>query len=138
MNPPGVRPADVARAAHELLAHDRPWTAIDLLAGTTHRSDSEQTSMTSEIVDEALAAALTKSPNEARIQSLGYELGRLLDYLDANGTPAIDLARYEFMFFQLLDRHRTPRAGSRSRCTSTVTTAAEQSVSDGSAADRDS
>jgi hypothetical protein len=32
------------------------------------------------------------------------------DYLEAIGTSATELARYEFMFFQLLDHHRIPRA----------------------------
>jgi excisionase family DNA binding protein len=110
MSPPMVPPMDVTRAAHELLAHDRPWTAVDLLAGSLHRPADEPTSMTAEVVREVLTAALSANPENARTQSLGYELGVLLDYLERDGTPEQALAQYEFAFFQLLDHHRTPRA----------------------------
>jgi Helix-turn-helix domain len=105
-----VSPIDVARAAGELLAHGRPWIAVDLLAGTMHRPDEEPTSMTPELVGEVLTAALAASPQEAKTQSLGYELGLLLDFLEARGTDPAALAQYEFVFFHLLDHHRTPRA----------------------------
>ena len=104
-----VDPADVARATRELLNHDRPWIAIDLLAGTMHRPQ-ESTSMTPELVSDVLTAALVANPEEAHRQMLGYELGLLLDYLDAAGIDQTELARYEFVFFNLLDHHRTPRA----------------------------
>jgi hypothetical protein len=110
MHPPMVPPVDVARAARELLSHDRPWTAIDLLAGSLHRSADEPTSLTADVVRESLAAALSTDPNRARAGSLGYELGVLLDYLEREGAPAQELARYEFAFFPLLDHHRAPRA----------------------------
>jgi hypothetical protein len=105
-----VDPMDVSRAARELLTHGRPWIAIDLLAGTMHQPDNEQTSMTPELVADVLTAALTTNRDDANRQSLGYELGLLLDYLEAKGTDPTALAQYEFVFFHLLDHHRNPRA----------------------------
>ena len=102
MHPPMVPPMDVARASRELLAHDRPWTAIDLLAGSLHRPADEPTSLTADVVRESLTAALSANPDRAKAGSLGYELGVLLDYLEREGAPAQELARYEFVFFPLL------------------------------------
>jgi hypothetical protein len=106
----GVDAMDVSRAANELLSRSRPWVAVDLLASTMHQPDKERTSMTPELVKEVLTTALAANPDEAKQQSLGYELGLLLDYLEAKGTDPTALARYEFVFFHLLDHHRIPRA----------------------------
>jgi hypothetical protein len=105
-----VPPMDAARAASELLAHNRPWVAVDLLAGTMHGSDKDPSSITPELVSEVLTAGLAADPAEAQPQTLGYELGLLLDYLESEETDPTALARYEFMFFHLLDDHRRPRA----------------------------
>lgn len=107
----GVSPTDAARAAAELLAHNRPWIAVDLLAATMHGGpDKDPTSVTPDLVSEVLSAAMAADPNEAQQQMLGYELGLLLDYLEAEETDPTALARYEFTFFHLLDNHRRPRA----------------------------
>jgi excisionase family DNA binding protein len=106
----GVSPTDAARAARELLAHHRPWIAVDLLAGTMHGPDKDPTSITPELVSEVLGAALAADPSEAQQQMLGYELGLLLDYLESEETDPTALARYEFAFFHLLNDHRRPRA----------------------------
>jgi excisionase family DNA binding protein len=111
MHPFRVRPQDADRAARELLAHRRPWAAVDLLATTMHGPADGSSSITPELVEEVLAATLTSDPTaEGRVQSRGYELGRLLDYLEAAGTDAGSLERYEFVFFRLLEHHRQPRA----------------------------
>ena len=107
----GVSPMDAARAAAKLLAHNRPWIAVDLLAGTMHGGpDKDPTSVTPELVSEVLSAAMTADPSDAQQQMLGYELGLLLDYLEAEETDPTALAKYEFTFFHLLDNHRRPRA----------------------------
>jgi hypothetical protein len=105
-----VEPTDVARAAAELLARHRPWIAVDLLSGTMGREDGGTTAMTPELVMEVLTAAMNADPKEAMRQALGYELGLLLDYLEAKEADPASLAQYEFIFFHLLDDHRTPRA----------------------------
>jgi excisionase family DNA binding protein len=108
--PFGVPAADAARAARELLDRDRPWVAIDLLAGTMHGSNDAPTSITPTLVDEVLTAGLSANPSDAQQQTLGYEIGLLLDYLDREGYNAAVLARYEFGFFRLLEDLRRPRA----------------------------
>lgn len=104
-----VSPQDATRASQELLAHERPWAAVDLLGLEAHRKD-ESTSMTPALVEEVLNAALAADPSNDRGPSLGYELGLLLDYLEENGSAPELLARYEFLFFRLLEDAREPRA----------------------------
>jgi hypothetical protein len=110
VHPWPVRAEDVARAARELLSHDRAWATVDLLATSMHRPDGAS-SFTPALVEEVLNAALASDPNaEGRVQSLGYEIGLLLDYLEAQGTDREKRARYEFLFFRLLEHYRQPRA----------------------------
>jgi excisionase family DNA binding protein len=110
MGPWRVRAEDAERAAHELLAHNRAWAAVDMLASNLHPSDVDPTSVTPNIVEEVLNAALTTdSKTDARVQSLGYEIGVLLDYLESEQVDPDTIARYEFLFFRLLDHHREPR-----------------------------
>jgi hypothetical protein len=109
----GVPPPDTERAVLRLLEHDRPWIAIDILAGTLHPSnDGKDTAsaIAPERVCDVLDAALVADPSDAQSQSLGYELGLVLDYLETEGVEQSKLARYEFAFFRLLEHNRTPRA----------------------------
>ena len=110
MRSPHVTSQDAHRAATELVAHGRAWVAIDVLAMALHRKADESTSLTRVLVETILDAALSTEPNDVPPQSLGYEIGVLLDYLTAQDSPAEKLARYEFHFFRLLDHHRKPRA----------------------------
>lgn len=105
-----VSAADAERATRELLARDRPWVAVDLLSSNVRREGDEPTSISRELVEDVLAATLDADPAQSRSQSLGYELGLLLDYLEESGTDPAVLVRYEFLFFRLLDHHRKPRA----------------------------
>lgn len=105
-----IASGDVARATKELVARDRPWVAVDVLAMDMHRKDDGPKSVTPELVKVVLDAALSTPTSDARVGSLGYEVALLLDYLEAEGVPPDQLAGYEFAFFRLLDHHRTPRA----------------------------
>jgi hypothetical protein len=110
-HPLGVPPPDAERAIRSLLQHERPWAAVDIIASFLHHPDKEaSTSVTTDLVREALDSALTADPGETSSQSLGYELGVILDYLETRGLDTGVLARYEFAFFQLLEHHRIPRA----------------------------
>lgn len=113
MNPWRVEAREAEYAARRLLAHDRAWAAVDLLAMDRYRgSSTAETSVTPELVREVLDAALGCNPTAARSQSLGYELGQLLDYLEERDTSTEQLAKYEFLFFRLLENgsRRRPRA----------------------------
>jgi len=110
MHPWMLRPQDADRGARELLRHGRAWAAVDLLASSMHHTDGPS-SVTTALVGEVFDAALTSDPtDEGRVQALGYEIGVLLDYLEAKRTDIERLARYEFVFFRLLEQHRQPRA----------------------------
>jgi excisionase family DNA binding protein len=110
-HPLGVPPPDTERAVRSLIQHERPWAAVDILAGSLHHPEKDSsTSVAPDLVREVLDAALIADPRETPIQSLGYELGVILDHLEARGLDIGVLARYEFAFFQLLEHHRTPRA----------------------------
>lgn len=110
MNPWRIAGVDAEYATRRLLARGRAWAAVDLLASERHRDGDERSTLTPELVREVLQAAIASDPATARTQSLGYELGLLLDYLEAQGAETDDLARYEFLFFRLLEHHRQPRA----------------------------
>lgn len=105
-----VRPEDVERGARELLAHDRAWVAVDLLASEAHRKEGAPRSLTRALVEDVLSAARAADPGDARHPSIGYEIALLLDYLEAEGCAPETLAGYEFLYFHLLDDHRKPRA----------------------------
>lgn len=110
MNPWRVAPEDTEYAARQLLAHGRAWAAVDLLAMQRHRHADERSPLTPTLVQEVLDAASVSDPTTARSQSLGYEIGQLLDYLEGQAVGPARLARYEFVLFRLLERHRRPRA----------------------------
>lgn len=101
---------DIARAATELLARGRAWVAVKVLAAGLHGAGDDLGSITPELAVSVLDGAINADPSEWRVQSLGYEVGLVLDFLEREGADAHLLARYEFLFFRLLDRHRTPRA----------------------------
>ena len=102
---------DAKRAARELLSHGRAWVAVDLLATDMHSPTDDESSITPSLVEDVLDAALTADPNTSgRVQSLGYEVGLLLDYLERAAASNEKLARYELSLFRLLDHHRQPRA----------------------------
>jgi hypothetical protein len=103
---------DTARAAEELLAHGRPWRAIDLIASELHAApqEGETRSLTPAIARSALDAAMRTESSEQLRQNLGYEVGVILDYLERSKMDTAKLASYEFVFFRLVEQHRSPRA----------------------------
>jgi len=110
MNPWRVNPDDTERAVHELLGANRPWAAVDVLSAALHQRKKDQLGLSHEAFEEVLDAALTSEGDERPVQSPGYEIGKLLDYLDETGYSAEGLLRYEYGFFRLLDHYRRPKA----------------------------
>jgi excisionase family DNA binding protein len=105
-----LSPQDADRAARELLRHDRAWAAVDLLGTMLHHPEGSS-SIKAALVQEVLDAALSLDPKtEGRLQSLGYQIGVLLDYLDAQEFNSERLADYEFVWLPLLEHYRQPRA----------------------------
>ena len=111
MSPWRIKGADAEYATQELLRHDRPWSAIDMLTAVLHRKKDEPVAIEVDLVERVLDAALVSDQDDAPSQSPGYEIGVLLDFLEANECPIDKLARYEFAFFRLLEHsRRRPRA----------------------------
>ena len=104
-----VSPEDAGRAVQELLTHNRPWIAVDLLAMQIPAWTERPTSVERSLVEEVLSAAAATGQSGMHLTSPGYEIGLILDYLDAENTDPATLASYEFIFFQLLEPHRKPR-----------------------------
>ena len=109
-NARSVTPEDTERAVRELLAHERPWVAVELLALQIPRQADGRTSAQPALVTEVLTAAANADPRGATLQSLGYGVGLLLDFLEAEDADLEVLSSYEFIYFQLLAHHRKPRA----------------------------
>jgi hypothetical protein len=110
VRPFAVDPTEAQRAVDELLQRQRPWPAIDLLAGYTLKADQTAVALTPDLTKRVLDAALKGDPSDAATQSLGYEIGILLDYLEEHEIDPGVIATYEFYFFALLQNHRQPRA----------------------------
>ena len=104
---------DSAEAVDQLIKHDRPWAAIEVLSFAQHQQErgSGLQALPDELITEALDAALRSQELDDRDPSMaGYNLGVVLDHLEKEGVSASVLARYEFGFFRLLEHHREPRA----------------------------
>ena len=101
---------DLARAVDELLARTRAWVAIDLIASDIHHPDEGVQTLVREHAERALELAMQVPPSEKPMETLGYEVGVVLDYLERHGTDPLRLAQFEFIFFRLIEHHRQPRA----------------------------
>lgn len=111
MSPMRVADENVEDAARELLAHDRPWAAMEALSLRAGDEKRSAQTLNTGFICEVLDATLTSDPKgQTQLQSLGYEVGRLLDYLDSQGVDDETLAKYEWQYFRLLEDYREPRA----------------------------
>ncbi len=110
MNPWRVSASDAEHATKQLLAHGRPWVAVDLLASQVHQEPEGSAVVTAALVQEVLDAALKADPAQSTSQSVGYEVGLLLDHLESRRADTALIIRYEWAFFRLLDDYREPRA----------------------------
>ena len=99
--------ADYEFAARQLIAYGRAWTAADMLAMASHGEDRIIDPM---LVLETLEAALGTPLGEyAEDGNLGYDVGRLLDLVNAaTGLPEDRLATIEFGLLPLFRFERRP------------------------------
>jgi excisionase family DNA binding protein len=105
-----VQPADIEHATRELLSRNRAWIALDVIGGPLQGPDTNLNAINPSLVCDVLDAALTAPPSESQSQVPGYELGLLLDYLEAQGVESQRLIQYEYAFFRVLEDIRKPRA----------------------------
>jgi hypothetical protein len=112
-----VRPVAIdGEALHDvvdhLLAHDRPWVAIDILSLAQHTASKDPTPIVcADQVVKALDSALADDPADAGAASrAAYEVGQLLDYLERASIDEVVIARFEWGYFRVLEHIRQPRA----------------------------
>lgn len=112
-----VRPINVDDDAlgdvvDRLIAHDRPWVAIDLLSLACHRPNGGVSpALSPDQVVNVLDSALTsESVDPQQASSAAYDLSQLLDYLQGAAVNEATLARFEWSFFRVLEHTRPPRA----------------------------
>ncbi len=102
---------DPTFAVEQFTRYGRPWDAIKLLTGHMHGERGVAPSVTAELVQGALAAALkAESLQGANPHSLGYEIGVLLDFLETSGVSTQELAATELQYFPVFNNHREPKA----------------------------
>ena len=110
VNPFGVAADYATSFAGRLLDHGRPWSAIDLLVSFCDGKD-EAAKPPAEVIERALRAALDREVLETpRPGALDYDLGVLLDRLEATGASADTLFQLEWAYLPLLGHFRGPRA----------------------------
>jgi hypothetical protein len=94
--------------AERLLARGRPWSAADVLALRLHGGNAE---VPRELIERTLQAAASADVKERpRPSSAEYELGQLLDELEAQGSSGSVLETLEWTFLEILEHTRLPRA----------------------------
>lgn len=101
-------PAYTTLATQRLIKSGRAWAAVQVLANALHQKPPAD--LTPDLVCECLDAALSSDSTEDIDTSSGYELGRLLDYLESKEVEQSVLARFEWAFLRALEDHRPPRA----------------------------
>jgi excisionase family DNA binding protein len=107
LQPYSIPPDDVEEGARRMLARNRPWAAVEVIAANLHRDDASPTPP--DLVLECLKVAAATEPPDGATASVGYELGLLLDYLESKSADRVELAGLEWAFFRALEDQREPR-----------------------------
>jgi hypothetical protein len=100
-----LEPALLSRAVQAVLEHDRPWVAVDLLASSVHNGDAVDVELAVRVLEQAAASEQVDAALHA-----AWEVGQLLDALQAGGLEAQRLARLEFSYFAWMENVRPARA----------------------------
>lgn len=103
--PFGLAPELLERATERLLRFDRPWAAVDLLAGAVF--DGGQAD--AELIERVLVQAGQSHDVDAAVHA-AWEVGQLLDALERARLDPERLTGLEFTYFALVEDQRAPRA----------------------------
>jgi hypothetical protein len=109
--PVNVDDQALVSVVEHLLAYKRPWTAIDLLALALSREAKDSPP----IVDSGLVLRALESAVDGGVETdlsgrAAYEVGKLFDYLEHEGTDRTTMSQLEWLFFSLTEHVRAPRA----------------------------
>ena len=107
-----VPDADVPEAVNSLLAANRAWAAISVLANSVNYKRTEPTIIEVDqvLVTRALTDALSQEPTEFERIHADYHIAGLLDYLASSDATQETLANFEFAFIGVLNHYREPKA----------------------------
>lgn len=105
----GVLPPNHMRYAIErLVACGRAWDAIDSVSLSIRSAKQEgvTTDLTADVLIGLLHVACTQE--SAKISSLSYEVGQVLDHIVELKADQVDVARLEILFYPLIGHYREP------------------------------
>ena len=103
VSPFGFPASEAPEAVRKLIAHDRPAAAIEVLTFCLNRGELTK-GIGASLVTDALRAALTASPDEARsYQTFDYSVGVLISQLSDLGATDQEIAQLEWAYFPMLE-----------------------------------
>lgn len=105
----GVLPPNHMRYAIErLVACGRAWDAIDSVSLSIRSAKQEgvTTDLTADVLIGLLHVACTQE--SAKVSSLSYEVGQVLDHIVELKADQVDVARLEILFYPLIGHYREP------------------------------
>lgn len=104
-----VLPPDHMRyAIGRLVACGRAWDAIDSVSLSIRSAKQEgvTTDLTADVLIGLLHVACTQE--SAKVSSLSYEVGQVLDHIVELKADQVDVARLEILFYPLIGHYREP------------------------------
>ena len=108
VGPLTASPEHVVEFTEKLIDYHRPWSAVVLLAHHSHR---EVSTIPLSLIERTLRAAASLDNQEPLPPgSVDYDLGVLLDRFEAAGGSFDSLVEFEYVYFQVLQYTRQPKA----------------------------
>jgi hypothetical protein len=97
-----IAPGDHEEAVYQLVEHDLPWSAINVLANAVHHNVRP----TVELIKAAFKAVVTNAGPIADQTMTSYSVQQLLQYMEATTPNDPDLPAIEFTFFEFVHDHQ--------------------------------
>lgn len=101
-------PDHMQYAIERLVACGRAWDAIDSVSLSIRSAKQEgvKTDLTADVLIGLLHIACTQE--SAKISSLSYEVGQVVDHIVELNANQVDVARLEILFYRLIGDYREP------------------------------
>lgn len=103
-----LSPDHMQYAIERLVACGRAWDAIDSVSLSIRSAKQEgvKTDLTADVLIGLLHIACTQE--SAKISSLSYEVGQVVDHIVELNANQVDVARLEILFYRLIGDYREP------------------------------